>query len=233
MVRNVQQYQKSYTAAFRIAVPIAVGQNLLALLVSRFLLRHPKVTIDMDLRDDSVDLLKTTYDVWLKAGAFPVHLIVQDIYLVKRTLVAAPGFVKTTDPRGLLDVMAVRLQTFVPRTIALTHASGDRYNLSQQTIFTTGNLEAVRMAVLHGVDYAVLPVWAIKSDLEEGRLVRVCPGWDLPSIMLSIAFPPESKRPVRVDGFIQFLCDELSKPDGFSIEYFRQLGIADTVEVLR
>jgi DNA-binding transcriptional LysR family regulator len=233
MVRSVEQDQQSYSGSIRIAAPVAVGQNLLALLVSRFLLRHPRVTVEMDLRDDRVDLLKTKYDVWLKAGAVPDNLIVQDIYRVKRTLVAATHSVQATHPRELVDARAVRLQTFVPRVIALTHTSGERYSLSQKTAFASDHLEAVRTAALQGVGYAVLPIWAVNSDLADGKLVRVCTGWDPPPITFSIAFPPDTKRPARVDGLIRFLSHELSRPNGFGIEYLRQLGVADTVELLR
>ena len=227
------QPDQEYSGSIRIAAPIAIGQNLLALLVSRFLLRHPGITIDMDLRDDTFDLLKTKYDVWLKAGTAPDNLVVQDIYRAARLIVAAPHSFKATHPRELADAKAVRLRTFVPRTIWLTHTSGERFSLSQTTAFTSDHLEAVRMAVLQGVGFAVLPLWAVKSDLEQGRLVGLCSGWEPPFVKFSIAFPPDPKRPARVHGLIRFLRDELTRANGFGIVYLRHLGIADAVQVLR
>jgi len=35
-----------------------------------------------------------------------------------------------------------------------------------------------------------LPYWAIQDDLDAGRLVEVCPGWQSAEVILSVAYPP-------------------------------------------
>src|ERR1700761_5629837 len=79
------------SGTLRIVAPVAMGQESLALVLSRFLLRHPSLSLDLELRDDPIDMETSRYDLWVRAGATPDNLVVQHIFRVPRLLVAAPG----------------------------------------------------------------------------------------------------------------------------------------------
>jgi DNA-binding transcriptional LysR family regulator len=226
-----REAHKRLSGTLRVVAPVAIGQGMLAIVFSRFLLQHPALSLELELRDDPIDLQAMKYDLWIRVGAAPDSLVVQHIFKVDRWLVAAPGITAAEHPQALAQVRAIRLRPFTPRAIELTHSSGQSLKLVQNVALTSDHLETVRVAALEGLGYAVLPLWAVKRDLQENKLVRLCAGWQPPSLRLSLAFLPNAKRSARARELILFIRDELTRPDGVGMSYLRRQEIADTVQV--
>lgn len=218
------------SGTLRVVAPVAIGQNLLAIVLSRFLREHPALSLELELRDDPIDLQAMKYDLWIRVGAAPDSLVVQHIFKVDRLLVAAPGFAVAGHPQALAPIRAIRLRPYTPCSIELRRSSGESFKLLQKVALTSDHLETVRIATLEGLGYAVLPLWAVKHDLQENRLVRLCAAWQPPSLRLSLAFLPTAKRSTRAKELIRFIRDELTRPGGVGMSYLRQRGIADTVQ---
>ena len=194
----------------RVVAPIALGQTVLAQLASRFLIGHPAVVLDWRLDDNPGDLAAGGFDLWIRAG--PIRdqsLIVHEILNAERTIVAARSFASVDHPADLHRYRAVRLATFVPLHVPLKAPDDSTTTLQLRPAFTTDNIYAALAAVREGVGYGVLPFWAVRSDLDDGRLVEVCPGWRPPAVVVSIAYPQARFRPTRVSAFADFIRKEL------------------------
>ena len=213
--------QKTLSGHIRIAAPIAVGQSLLATIVARFIRLHPDITVDLELRDDHLSFSSSAYDLWIRAGGLDKdELVVREITYARRAVVAAADLPKVEHPEDLQTTNAVRLSTFVPPSIELRHIDGERFTLKQRCVFTTDNLYAAHEAVREGVGYAVLPLWAVFSDLDRGLLVHACPAWMPDPVVLSLAYSPDRKRPARVSALIRYLESELTRADGAASSFF-------------
>ena len=57
-----------YRGPIRVAVPVAIGQTILADMAACFLLDHPDIALDWRRIDDPGDLASGGYDVWVRAG---------------------------------------------------------------------------------------------------------------------------------------------------------------------
>ena len=194
----------------RVAAPVALGQTVLARAAARFLLRHPRVSIDWRLVDEPGDLAAGGFDLWIRAG--PIRdqsLIVKDLWRIERTIVATPGHPCVRHPVDLEGQPAVQLVTYVPLQVTLEAAEGEKATLRLAPSFTTDNIYAAVMAVREGVGYGVLPYWAVQEELDSGLLVEVCPGWHPPVVVLSVAYPQARFRPTRVRLFLDHLRHEL------------------------
>lgn len=209
---TLRNEREELSGLIRVAVPVALGQTILATIASRFLVRHPAVTLDWRLIDQPGDLTAGGYDLWIRAG--PVRqlgLIVRHLWRIDRTIVAAPGFRTVANPKALEPLPSVVLFTFVPEQVALTGPRQRMMTLKIRTAFNTDNIYAAIEATRQGVGYAVLPYWAIQDDLDSGRLIELCPQWHPPFLMLSVAYPPSRYRPVRISAFVDYLRTELPK----------------------
>jgi molybdate transport repressor ModE-like protein len=144
----------------RVVVPVAVGQTLLARMASRFLLRHPAVSIDWRLSDEPVDLVAGGYDLWIRAGEIGDQgLIVKDLWRIERTIVAAAGSASAANPNALENRPAVQVVTYVPREVPLVGPRKQTETLKLKPAFITDNVAAAVVAVREGVgirDTAVL-----------------------------------------------------------------------------
>jgi molybdate transport repressor ModE-like protein len=209
-IDTLRNAREELTGLIRVAVPVALGQTVLATIASRFLVRHPGVTIDWRLIDQPGDLVAGGYDLWIRAG--PVRqlgLIVRHLWQIERTIVATPSFRLVSNPKALERQRSVRLFTFVPDEVPLTGPRNRTVTLRVKPAFDTDNIYAAIEAVREGVGYGILPYWLIQPDLDSGRLIEICPGWHPPLLMLSVAYPPSRYRPVRISAFVDYLRAEL------------------------
>jgi molybdate transport repressor ModE-like protein len=100
-IDTLRNAREELTGLIRVAVPVALGQTILATIASRFLVRHPGVTIDWRLIDQPGDLVAGGYDLWIRAG--PVRqlgLIVRHLWQIERTIVATPSFRLVSNPKA-------------------------------------------------------------------------------------------------------------------------------------
>jgi molybdate transport repressor ModE-like protein len=209
-IDTLRNAREELTGLIRVAVPVALGQTILATIASRFLVRHPGVTIDWRLIDQPGDLVAGGYDLWIRAG--PVRqlgLIVRHLWQIERTIVATPSFRLVNNPKALERQRAVRLFTFVSDEVSLTGPRKRTVTLRVKPAFDTDNIYAAIEAVREGVGYGILPYWLIQPDLDSGRLIEICPGWHPPLLLLSVAYPPSRYRPVRISAFVDYLRTEL------------------------
>ena len=181
-IDTLRNAREELTGLIRVAVPVALGQTILATIAARFLVRHPGVTIDWRLIDQPGDLVAGGFDLWIRAG--PVRqlgLIVRHLWQIERTIVATPEFRTVNNPKALERLRVVRLSTFVPDEVMMTGPRERKVLLKVKPAFDTDNIYAAIEAVREGVGYGILPYWAIQQDLDSGRLIEICPGWHPPS----------------------------------------------------
>jgi DNA-binding transcriptional LysR family regulator len=211
-IDTLRKEREELRGSIKVAVPIAVGQTNLATIAARFLIRHPAVKIDWRVTDQPGDLTAGGYDLWIRAGPIrQLDLVVRPLWRVERTVVAASSFRRVSHPKALERLASVVVFTFVRDEILLTGPSNHEAVLKLSAAFSTDNIYAAIEAVREGVGYGILPFWAIKDDLDSGRLIELCPEWHPPFVMLSVAYPPSRYRPVRINAFVDYLRTEIPK----------------------
>ena len=66
-------------------------------------------------------------------------------------------------------------------------------------------------ALIAGVGLGVLPEFAVRDALADGRLERLLPDWSLPSGAVHWITPPGGPRPKRVEVLGDFFAKKLSR----------------------
>ena len=194
----------------RVAAPISSGQTILAGIAARFLRAHPAVVLDWRLVDEPGDLAGGGYDLWIRAG--PIRdesLIVRDLWLAERAIVALPDHPQVRHPSELERNDAVQLVTYVSHEVPLVSDENGSFILRLKPRFRTDNIFAALTAVKEGVGFAILPYWVVREELRTGVLIELCPAWRPPAVTLSVAYPQARFRPARVRAFLNHLQDEL------------------------
>jgi DNA-binding transcriptional LysR family regulator len=75
----------------------------------------------------------------------------------------------------------------------------------------TNNADAALPAVCAGLMIALMPDFAIRDSLAEGKLEILLADWEPPAIGLHILTPPGGLRPARVQIVIDHLAAEIAK----------------------
>ncbi|WP_080583527.1 LysR family transcriptional regulator [Bradyrhizobium elkanii] len=217
-VENARAGRDKIRGNIRVAVPVAIGQTILAEIAVRFLAEHRGITLDWRLIDEPGDLAAGGYDLWIRAG--PIRdesLIVHELRRSHRNIVGNAAEKAVQHPTELNRRPAVQLVTYVALQIPLETDDGRATTLTLKPALATDNIYVALMGIRSGIGYGILPHWLVQEDLEAGTLVELCSGWHPPAISLHIAYPQSRFRTARVKLFIEYLRRELVGLDSNTI----------------
>ncbi|MGO7028809.1 LysR family transcriptional regulator [Rhizobium johnstonii] len=156
--------------------------TLIGGLMSSFLIRFPKVRLQLVATDRAVDLIEERIDLALRVRsslASDAGLTMRSLGVSTRILVASPQLASTIASTEQLATMA---------TLATTDASDDhewhleaddgrKQIIRVQPRLGCEDMATVREAAIDGLGVALLPDHLCRDALQAGRLVRVLPAW--------------------------------------------------------
>jgi len=195
----------------RVNVPVAMGRLLFAPEIRDFLERHPRVTLELDCTDRTVDLVQAGIDCALRGGLLPDSgLSARRVGDLRFALCAAPHYI---DRHGLPETPESLVQhhqvgfllasTGRLRPLTLTR-DGRRVEFEVPARLVTTDSAAALRAGLDGLGLIVLAEFVASHHLASGALVRVLPAWQCPSLPLHLVTPTARKRAARVQAFMDW-----------------------------
>ncbi|MEM1381040.1 MAG: LysR family transcriptional regulator [Pseudomonadota bacterium] len=200
----------------RVAAPLSFGLCALPDIVSAFLDAHPDVTLDLDLRDDQVDLVREGFDVALRIGELTAStLIAKKLTDIDTATCASQDFIDRHGPfvspaglEGLPGMIYVNAQRS-DMLHYLDEAGEDaRVQLSREVTANNGDILAALASRGHGV-YSC-PRFILQSYIDSGALVEMFPDVSWPGTALYAVWPPTKHLPARVRTFIDALAAAFS-----------------------
>ncbi len=201
----------------RLAAPMSFGQEHVAPALPDFLRRHPKVSLEVNLADDMVDLVRDGYDAALRISALAdSSLRARRLCAVRLILVGSPAyFAAHGRPEHPSDLTRHPMfgYTNSPTRDALrfVHDDGAEASALVRGPLRTNNAETMRACVLAGLGLAAQPEFVVWRDLAQGRLEAAMCDWRMPAVALHVVTPPGPLRPARVTALIDFFAARFAK----------------------
>src|SRR6478735_1341260 len=191
----------------RISASLLLGQvHVLPSLLS-FLKKEPRVALDLDLTDRTVDLVSERVDVAVRITASPPPAFVaRRVGSVASVRCASPGYLKARgvphSPAELPQHSRIQLLD----TAAIEHSGSARLRFSSSV--------AVHEAARAGLGIAELPGYLVADDLRARRLTRVLAEFEDPARSVYVIYAAGSLLPTRVREVVRHLERELKKALG-------------------
>lgn len=195
----------------RVNAPMSFGVRHLAPLLADYRAAHPDVAVELSLNDRRVDLVEEGYDLAIRIG------VLEDSSLVARRLAdcrmvvcAAPNYLarrgRPSTPDDLLEHDCLCYSyTFQGETWPLVGADGKRVAIRPRGPLIANNGDALAVAAVSGMGIVLQPSFIVAPDLRAGRLERVLPGYEVPTLQVSALYAPGRYLPLKVRSFIDFL----------------------------
>lgn len=196
----------------RVTAPAAFARRFIASAVPDFLARHPRVSIELDMTDLTVDMLEGRYDLAVRvADLADSSFIARRLGTNRRMLVASPGYLKTNgEPKTLIDLAKhnclIATTLAAPRLWSFDGPKG-RERVKVSGSFASNNSDAIHQAVVAGLGIAYRSFWDVAEDLEAGRLKAVLTAYKPPTVGIWAIYPPTRSVPGKVRAFIDFLAE--------------------------
>ena len=224
IIEDVEQMAESVTVSrttprgqLRISTSAGFGRKRIAPALSEIARRYPALRIQLELLDRPVDLVGEGFDIDVRVGGTSEpNLMVRKIASNARVLCAAPSYLelKGTPLRpsdlGKHNCIVIRERD---QSFGVWKLQGPK---GMHTVKTAGSLscnngEIIRQWAVDGHGIILRSMWDVGSDLKEGRLVRVLPGYQQPADICAV-YPLKLTQSAKVRVCVEFLKATLGKP---------------------
>jgi DNA-binding transcriptional LysR family regulator len=195
----------------RIVAPDAYGTIMIVPAITTFLADYPDCRADLRFNDRIVDILSGEIDVairvgWLSDSSLRARRLgsFQQLLIASAQLAGRLKGVASPDGLGALPFVGNSALPD-PETWSFVDRAGTRTTLHRRATLAADSTGAVRVALLAGAGFSILPDFMVREDIAAGRLVHALPQWHLPEGGIYAVFPSARFRAPRVSVFIELL----------------------------
>lgn len=197
----------------RIAVPVAILQARMGVMLADFLAEHPKVSLHLDATNRRVDVIGEGLDIAIRVRPPPLadsDLIVRVLATRNWCVAASPSLFAhqpvPTVPADLAHFPSVDLSAaHQVHAWQLTAADGAVALVHHVPRMVSDDMIALRAAAVAGVGILMLPTMMICDELADGRLVRLLPDWQPHHGIVHAVFPSRRGLLPAVRALIDYL----------------------------
>ncbi|MBT9556617.1 MAG: LysR family transcriptional regulator [Myxococcales bacterium] len=161
----------------RVSLPGVIGRRLVAPRLTRALLDHPSLRVELAFSDGLGDLTDRAFDFAIRvSGAIPEAFVALPIVESRQCVVASPTYLAgRTLPASMSKLDGHHGVFRDARTASLFESAG------LTTRFIADDLELAWRATRDGLGISVVPFWLVREDLVAERLVELFPGAPKPA----------------------------------------------------
>lgn len=201
----------------RIAVPSTFGRLWLVPIILEFMKTYPKVAVEADFSNRSVDLIGEGYDLAVRLGELSdSRLIARKIGKRRRLVCASPEYVRQRPViKRPADLTGHPCLFFTgradPHNWVFHDRTGKVVSVRVSGPLSSDDADLLLGAALEGLGLLYTTDWHVASALADGRLVEVLKGWpvaDQGAIYLIMA--AARGVPSKTRAFADFLASRLA-----------------------
>jgi DNA-binding transcriptional LysR family regulator len=194
-----------------ISAPMSFGIHHLGPIIAGFGRAHPGLEIVLDYDDAMVDLARKGHDVGIRLGEMSDStLMSRKLCEDRRAIVASPGHLAhqgpLTEPGHLSEHATI---CYLNRRIGDIWRFDPPVQPPRPSHLVTNNGEAMRDMVCAELGIALLPMFIVHRDIEEGRLVQVLSELQPHALPIHVVWPPVRPMPRKLRLFIDHLVEHL------------------------
>lgn len=187
LVSSMQGSRSEPEGRLRISAFEGFGRAFISPLLPEFLSRCPKVTIELELDNQIVDLNSENVDLGIRIGLPSDSNLNARLLLANKTILcASPSYLKNhgipTIPEDLSEHNCLTLNRDRQRTYWHFRNTNSHKQSEYKKIIVDGNITSkggtplVEAAVNHG-GIVLISSWMVKDLIKEGKLVSCLPDW--------------------------------------------------------
>jgi DNA-binding transcriptional LysR family regulator len=204
--------------AIRLTCSVPVAQFVIADLLPRFARQFPKVDIIQHATNRYVDLVDEGFDLALRAHSYPLpdsSLISRPIATTPWALFASRAYVEEhgvpTSPKDLAHHTGLHLNDVGSESRwKLYRKSREEHPINFKPRICSDDMITLKKAAESGLGIVALPAYLCRTDVRDGRLIRILPEWTARSAMITLLSPSRRGLLPSVRALSNFLVAEFA-----------------------
>ena len=203
----------------RVDVPSPLARSILVPALPGFFARHPDIQLDMGVSDRVVDLIGENVDCVVRGGDIrDQSLMARRVGDLQLGVYASPGYLAlagTPVHPGELEGTHHRIVGFIwartgrPVPYAMQR-EGERVDVQGRHVLSVDDGNAYLAAGLAGLGILWLPAYMAREPLGRGELVPLFEDWQLDSMPLYVAYPPNRHVSAKLRVFIDWVVEVMA-----------------------
>ncbi len=194
----------------RVSAPRSFGDAELGGAILEFMGLHPEITVDLRLDDRFVDLVEEGFDVAIRVSEpADSSLIARRLATFRVVCCAAPAWVERHGvpkvPNDLLGLPAIADTNARNWSHWPFQVEGDRLVVNVSPRMNVNSPQVVAEAAIAGLGVARVPLFAVRTALDDGRLVALLEEFELKSLAVNAVYPHRRHLSGKVRVFVDFL----------------------------
>jgi DNA-binding transcriptional LysR family regulator len=199
----------------RIAAPVQFAAAFVVPAVAQFMQRYPRLSVDLKVSDQAVDVVGENVDLALRIRDLPdSSLKARRLGQLRTVVYGAPGYFarhgRPRRPDELADHQCVVRAFGAGETETWRFRVGRQFKGVRVTgAFRTDNTASVHAAVCQGLGIGYGPFWQIRELVDRGMLEIVLAEFETPRFPIHAVFPPSGMAPAKTRLFADLLAERL------------------------
>lgn len=217
-IRLAENYHQEPRGVLKIAAPSLIARRYLQPVINNFQKRFPQVEIEVHLDDKLVDIVSDGFDLAFRIGEpKDSSLIARKIARTRLALLASPEFIETYGmPTSIEELASYPTASYSSETLKITNIryynkNNEECEQTTKSTFRANDGELLLLKALSGTAFVLLPVFIIKNEVKEGRLIPLLTDVKLKNYNDMYAIYPHRDLPVRTRLFFDAVKDYIGK----------------------
>ncbi|HEV7309240.1 LysR family transcriptional regulator [Ensifer sp.] len=202
----------------RVAAPMTFSLMKLSSAIPTFLSRYPDLSLDLNLDDRRVDIVREGFDIAIRGSdnLEDSSLIARKLTAMPHVLCASPAYFEAqgepATPADLKSHSCVRFSLSGHAGTWEFRKDGRTERVAVRARYSVTSSLAVRDALRAGFGLSLIPSPYVEDDLASGRLRQVLSDWDTVDTALYAIYPSRQHIAPKVRAFLDFLTETFSGP---------------------
>lgn len=210
--------QQAPSGTLRVSAPMSLSLVRLSAAMPRFLQRYPQVSLDLNLEDRRIDIVKEGYDLAIRGTdrLEDSSLVARKLMTLDHVLCGAPAYFQRhgvpASPLALRNMERVQFTLSGHADEWTFMRAGETERVPVRGRYRVSSSLAVRDALRAGFGVSLVPRVYVQQDLDSGALQAVLQDWKPDETYVYAVYPSRRHMVAKVRAFVDFLLEELGAP---------------------
>lgn len=216
--REVAQLTGAPRGLLRVTAPVYFGSVSLAPHLKDFRARYPDITLEIDLDDRRVDLVKERFDVAVRISEMTdSSLVARRLAPCPLIVVGSPAYFRRHGvPRTPADLRAHNALTYSlarqPNEWRLRPRRGRWVAVTVTSTLRCNNDFVLKQGALDGLGLGMFPSFFVERELADGRLQQVLADCETSAASINAVYATRRQLLPKVRAFVDFLAERFAAP---------------------
>lgn len=193
----------------RITCSVSFGYAQMASAIADFLALHPKLKIDLNVSDASINLVDARVDLAIRISNNPdPMLIARSLGSCASVLVASPKYLEQygtpQSPESLVNHRCMT-HTIVGNYLWQFTRAAETTKIEISSHFSTNDASILLHAALAGSGITMQPTYLANDYIRAGKLIPLLSDWTVPEMAINALYPSRRHLPAALRELLDFL----------------------------